>query len=100
MIVTRIETLRLEEFPNVLFVLVYTDEGLVGLGETFFGARAVEAYVHETIAPHLLGKDPLRIDWHADQLYGYLGYQSSGVETRGNSAVDIALWDIFGKATG
>ena len=98
--VSRIETLRLEEFPNVLFVLVYTDEGLVGLGETFFGARAVEAYVHETIAPHLLGKDHLRIDWHADQLYGYLGYQSSGVETRGNSAVDIALWDIFGKATG
>jgi L-alanine-DL-glutamate epimerase-like enolase superfamily enzyme len=98
--VSRIETLRLEGFPNMLFVLVYTDEGLVGLGETFFGARAVEAYVHETIAPHLLGKDPLRIDWHADQLYGYLGYQSSGVETRGNSAVDIALWDIFGKATG
>jgi galactonate dehydratase len=98
--VSRIETLRLEEFPNVLFVLVYTDEGLTGLGETFFGARAVETYVHETIAPHLLGKDPLRIDWHADHLYGYLGYQSSGVETRGNSAVDIALWDIFGKATG
>ena len=98
--VTQIETLRLGEFPNLLFVLVHTDEGLTGLGETFFGARAVEAYVHETVAPHLLGKDPLRIDWHADQLYGYLGYGSSGVETRGNSAVDIALWDIFGKATG
>jgi galactonate dehydratase len=98
--VTQIETLRLGEFPNLLFVLVHTDEGLTGLGETFFGARAVEAYIHETVAPHLLGKDPLRIDWHADQLYSYLGYGSSGVETRGNSAVDIALWDIFGKATG
>ena len=98
--VSQIETLRLEEFPNVLFVLVHTDEGLVGLGETFFGAGAVETYVHETIAPHLLGKDPLRIDWHADQLRGYLGYGSSGVETRGNSALDIALWDIFGKVTG
>jgi galactonate dehydratase len=53
-----VDTLRLGEFPNILFVLIYTDEGLVGLGETFFGARAVEAYVHETIAPYLLGQDP------------------------------------------
>jgi galactonate dehydratase len=95
--VVRIDTLRLGEFPNILFVLVHTDEGLTGLGETFFGARAVEAYVHETAAPYLLGKDPLRIDQHAGQLYGYLGYASSGAETRGNSAVDIALWDLFGK---
>ena len=94
------ETLRLGEFPNVLWVMVHTDEGLVGLGETFFGARAVEAYVHESAAPYLLGEDPLLIDHHAGALYGYLGYASSGAETRGNSAVDIALWDLFGKVTG
>lgn len=98
--ITGVDTLRLGEFPNLLFVLVRTDDGLVGLGETFFGARAVEAYIHETAAPYLLGEDPLRIDQHANALYGYLGYASSGAETRGNSAVDIALWDIFGKATG
>jgi L-alanine-DL-glutamate epimerase-like enolase superfamily enzyme len=98
--VTRIDTLRLDEFPNLLFVQVHTDEGLVGLGETFFGARAVEAYIHETVAPYLLGENPLHIDKHARGLYGYVGYGSSGAETRGNSAVDIALWDLFGKATG
>jgi galactonate dehydratase len=98
--VVRVDTLRLNEFPNILFVQVHTDEGLTGLGETFFGARAVEAYVHETVAPYLLGKDPLHIDRHASELYGYLGYASSGAETRGNSAVDIALWDLFGKVTG
>jgi L-alanine-DL-glutamate epimerase-like enolase superfamily enzyme len=97
--VVKIDTLRLGEFPNILFVLVHTDDGLVGLGETFFGARAVEAYVHETAAPYLLGRDPLRIDQHARELHGYLGYASSGAETRGNSAVDIALWDLFGKVT-
>src|SRR5918998_1966418 len=97
--VVQVDTLRLGEFPNILFVLVHTDEGLVGLGETFFGAQAVEAYVHETAAPYLLGKDPLRIDRHAAQLYGYLGYASSGAETRGNSALDIGLWDLFGKVT-
>jgi L-alanine-DL-glutamate epimerase-like enolase superfamily enzyme len=98
--VIRVDTLRLDEFPNILFVQVHTDEGLTGLGETFFGARAVEAYIHETAAPYLLGKDPLHIDRHAKELYGYLGYRSSGAETRGNSALDIALWDLFGKAAG
>jgi galactonate dehydratase len=98
--ITEVETLRLDEFPNVLWVLVHTDEGLTGLGETFFGARAAEAYVHETAAPYLLGKDALHIDRHAKELYGYLGYSSSSAETRGNSAIDVALWDLFGKATG
>ncbi|MBA3471667.1 MAG: mandelate racemase/muconate lactonizing enzyme family protein [Rubrobacter sp.] len=98
--VTEVETLRLDEFPNLLFVRVRTDEGLTGLGETFFGARATEAYIHETAAPYLLGEEALHIDRHAKELYGYLGYGSSGAETRGNSAVDIALWDLFGKATG
>jgi galactonate dehydratase len=96
--VTKIETVRLDEFSNIIWVRVHTDEGIVGLGETFFGAQAVEAYLHETVAPYLIGKDPLQIDKHSRGLYGYLGYRSSGVETRGNSAVDIALWDIFGKA--
>lgn len=98
--VTRIETIRIDEFPNLLFTRVHTDEGLVGLGETFYGARAVESYVHETVAPYLLGRDPLEIDRHVRGLYGYVGYRSSGAEMRGNSAIDIALWDLFGKATG
>ena len=100
MMIVRVDTLRLDEFPNVLWVLVHTDEGLTGLGETFFGARAAEAYVHETAAPYLLGEQALHIDRHGKELYGYLGYGSSGAETRGNSAIDIALWDLFGKATG
>lgn len=97
--VTSVETIRLDEFPNILFSRVYTDEGLVGLGETFYGARAVESYIHETVAPYLIGKDPLEIDRHVRGLCGYVGYSGSGVEMRGNSAIDIALWDLFGKAT-
>jgi galactonate dehydratase len=98
--VTRIETIRLDEFPNLLFTRVGTDEGIVGLGETYYGSRAVESYIHETVAPYLIGQDPLEIDRHVRGLYGYVGYRSSGAEMRGNSAIDIALWDIFGKATG
>ncbi len=98
--VTKIETIRLDEFPNLLFTRVHTDDGVVGLGETFYGARAVESYIHETVASYLLGQDPLEIDRHVRGLYGYVGYRSSGVEMRGNSAIDIALWDLFGKAVG
>lgn len=98
--ITKVETIRLGEFPNLLFVRIHTDEGITGLGETYLGAAAVEAYLHETAVPSLLGSDPLRIEHHNAALHGYLGYGSSGAETRGASAVDIALWDIFGKAAG
>ncbi len=95
--VTKIETLYLDEFPNLIWVLVHTDEGLVGLGETFFGAGAVEAHVHEFIAPYLLGKNPLEIEYHSQRMTGYAGRGGSGAEMRATSAVDIALWDIWGK---
>ena len=97
--ITALETIRNAEFPNLLWLHVHTDEGLSGLGETFFGAQAVEAYLHESVAPQLLGQDSSRIDHIARKLYGYLGFRGSGVETRGNSAIDIALWDLWGKRT-
>ena len=98
--ITARETIRTAEFPNLLWLHIHTDEGISGLGETFFGAQAVEAYLHESVAPQLLGQDPGRIDYIARKLYGYLGFRGSGVETRGNSAIDIALWDLWGKRTG
>ena len=98
--ITALETVRLDEFPNVLWVRVHTDEGLVGLGETFFGARAVEAYLHESAAMTVLGRDPLAIERIGRDLTPYVGFAGTGVEARGRSAVDIALWDLFGKATG
>ncbi len=95
--ITAVETLRLGEFPNLLYVTIETDAGLSGLGETFFGAAAVEAYVHEQAAPKLLGRDPAQIEALRLALQNYVGTRSTGVEARGNSAVDIALWDLLGK---
>ena len=95
-----IETLRIAEHPNLLWVHVHTDEGLVGLGETFYGAAAVEAHLHEIVAPRLVGADPLSIDAISKSLVGYLGFRSTGAEVRAASAIDIALWDLFGQTTG
>ena len=98
--ITSVETIRLGEFGNLIWVRVHTDEGLVGLGETFMGAAAVEAYIHETAAVKLVGKNPLHIEARMLELANYLGWRATGVETRGNSAINIALWDIFAKAAG
>jgi galactonate dehydratase len=98
--IVKLETLRIEEFPNLLWLRVHSDEGIVGLGETFLMPRTVEAYLHEVVAPKVLGRDALAIDRIAKDLVGYLGFRSTGAEMRGNSALDIALWDLFGKAVG
>ena len=99
--ITAVETTRVEAFPNLLWVELHTDEGLFGLGETFRGAQAVETYIHSMAAPMLLGQDAGDISRLQRQLLrGYLGFNGSGVETRAASAIDIALWDLFGKANG
>ena len=99
--VTAVETIRFDEHPQMLWLQVHTDTGLIGLGETCLGPATVEAHIHETVAPYLIGKDPREVDRHARALSDvFVGYQGTGAETRGNSAVDIALWDIRGQASG
>ena len=96
--ITKIETLRTAEFANVIWVRVHTDAGIIGLGETFYGAGAVEAHIHDTLAGRLLGKNPLHIEaLHREMLNLPMAQSSTGVEYRAASALDIAFWDIFGK---
>ncbi len=98
--ITKLETVRIHEFPQLVWLQIGTDQGLTGLGETFFNATTVETYLHDEIAPQLLGQDPLRIDAIARDLTTYVGFRSTGVEMRASSAVDLALWDLFGKSVG
>ena len=98
MTIAAIETLRLGEFPNLIWVIVEDDQGRRGLGETMLGPGAVEAYIHDIAAPMLLGRpaepEPARL-----RLKPYVGYQAPGAEVRANSAIDIALWDLWGRQT-
>ena len=99
--ITALKTYRVEEFANVLWIHVETDEGVVGLGETFYGAEACEAHIHNTLAVRLLGQNPLNIEMLHKEMVSLPNAQAStGVEYRAASAVDIALWDAFGKVAG
>lgn len=94
------ETLRPAVQPNLLFVLLHTEDGRVGLGEAFFGARTVECYIHESLAELLLGQPEPSPERFALAARPYTGFQGAGAEVRGNAAVDLALWDLLGQRAG
>ena len=99
--ITALETIRANFHDNLMWLHIETDDGLIGLGETFYAPSAVEAYLHDTVAPLLLGGDASRIGaWNARLIRQPVGYASSGVEMRAASAVDIALWDLMGQQAG
>lgn len=95
--ITAVETLRLTSHPNLLWVRVHTSDGLTGLGETYFGTRAVEADIHDRLAPILLGEDASRIEYLNMKMQPYTGFTGSGAEVRALAAVDVALWDVAAK---
>ena len=103
--ITSVDTVWNPKWANFLWVRMGTDEGLTGLGETFRHPTPIIRYTHDHIAPYLLGADPLPVNLHAHALLNrgglrFLGYPTRSVEIRANSAVDIALWDLKGKAAG
>src|SRR4051812_24238488 len=99
--ITKIETVHLEDYPRNLFVVIHTDEGLIGHADTFYMTNAVRGYIHEFAAPMLLGHDPRNIELHWRRLYEMSAHiVGKGAEMRGLSAIDVALWDILGQAAG
>jgi len=95
--ITAVETLRLTDHPNLLWVRIHTEAGLTGLGETYFGATACEADIHDRIAPIILGQDAHRIEYLNMKMQPYTGFTGSGAELRALAAVDVALWDLLAK---
>ncbi|HAA49857.1 MAG TPA: galactonate dehydratase [Planctomycetaceae bacterium] len=84
-----------------VYVKVETDEGLYGIGEAGMKrrGRAIAEVVY-SLAPDLVGADPFRIEhlWQVMFRGGF--FPGGGIQTSAVSAVDIALWDIKGKALG
>jgi len=85
--------------PNWVWVRVYADSGLAGLGETYPRNEAEASLVHSTIAGLLLGRDPRDIERIWADLYRTFDFQvTGGAEMRALSAIDLALWDLLGKS--
>ncbi len=106
--ITAIETIYLSRGIKVhagpiqwLWVRIHTDEGLVGLGETYPWPEAEGAVVRRALAPVLLGRDSSRIDRLWADMFEAISYSGwAGAEIRAISAVDMALWDLAGKRAG
>jgi galactonate dehydratase len=98
--ITKIDTLRLAAHPQLLYVRIHSDEGLIGLGETYYFPGAVESIVHDLAAPLLLGQSAFDREKHWQNLFCYANFFGyAGAEMRAISAIDIALWDLLGQYT-
>jgi L-alanine-DL-glutamate epimerase-like enolase superfamily enzyme len=84
---------------NYFFVQVETDEGITGVGEAGVTWRelAVAEVVHH-LAPLLIGEDPLRIEHLWQRMFRGGFFPAGRIACAAISAIDIALWDILGKA--
>jgi L-alanine-DL-glutamate epimerase-like enolase superfamily enzyme len=86
---------------NFLFVVVDTDEGLFGVGESGLSGRELAVMgALEHFKPLLLGQDPFRIEHLWQLLFRGGFFPGERVISSAISAIDIALWDIKGKALG
>jgi len=98
--ITKIETaIPGDIMPGLMLLRIQTDEGLTGCGETYYAPEAVAALIHDWMSHYLLNQNPLKIETHWRFLYERTtNFGSRGAELRAISAVDLALWDLFGKS--
>jgi galactonate dehydratase len=100
--ITRFETLMANAgLRNYLFIRLTTDTGLTGIGEASleWQEKTVETLCHEWVEGRVLGKDPFDVE----RIVGDLirdQYQGGATVMTAISGVEIALWDVIGKACG
>jgi D-galactarolactone cycloisomerase len=88
---------------STTLVRVDTDEGISGIGSASGNGELIEVIVAKVIKPLLVGMDPTEIDTIWDKAYvrgGHKEFGTRGIGVVALSGVDIALWDILGKAHG
>jgi galactonate dehydratase len=92
---------QMSHLPSLMFVRVHTDSGLVGCGETYYTPRAVSAYIHEFLAPLVMGLDATAPEALWETAYRAAAkFGGKGLELRALSAVDVAVWDLVAQAAG
>jgi len=88
-------------FHGWLIVEVFTDTGLVGLGNAALSPRVTKQLIDLYLTPLLIGRDPFDSEYLWQLMYRQtMAFGRKGVAMVAISAVDIAIWDLLGKATG
>src|SRR5256886_2780014 len=87
---------------NFITLKIVTDEGIYGLGDATLNGRelAVASYLADHVIPCLIGRDPSDIEDIWQYLYRGAYWRRGPVTMSAIAAVDMALWDIKGKAAG
>ncbi len=85
---------------NFVTLKIETDEGIYGLGDGTLNGRelAVASYLSEHVLPCLIGRDPFQTEDIWQYLYRGAYWRRGPVTMSAIAAVDMALWDIKGKA--
>src|SRR5690242_326614 len=97
--ITKLETFLVK--PRWLFLKIHTNAGITGLGEPITEGRALTCQTAvKEIEPYLIGKDPRAVVQHWQAIYRHAFYRGGPILTSALSGIDMALWDIKGKALG
>jgi galactonate dehydratase len=98
--ITRLEIIPVHSLRSI-FVKMHTDAGIVGLGEgTVEGKIETVVAAIQQLEPYLKGKNPRQPAHHWQAMYRHAFYRGDVILCSALSAVDIAMWDIKGKALG
>lgn len=82
-------------------VEIETDAGITGWGECYGPAAVNKALIETQYAPRVVGRDPFDVEVVWEDLYNRIkDYGAQGFSITALSGIDIALWDIMGRATG
>ncbi|MEA5012248.1 MAG: galactonate dehydratase [Angelakisella sp.] len=96
----KITKLELIPASKYLFIKLHTDEGIIGIGEVgAWGYIDGTIGVLKKLEGYIVGQDPFKIEHHWQYMYRSMYFRGS-ILMSAISAIDIALWDIKGKALG
>src|SRR5262245_8701919 len=97
--ITGFETIPIK--GRAMILKMFTDEGLIGYGEPMnYEHWRVVAQAVKDIGEYLVGKDPLQIEDHWQTMYRSSYSRSMPILVGALSGIEMAMWDVFGKATG
>lgn len=98
------DAIQLLDRNGTTTVTIHTDQGISGTSDTYFGRVAASpallaALIDEELGPEIIGLDPFLIRGIRDRLWKLTDYHgTAGFALFGIAAIDLALWDLMGKA--